>query len=667
MGETDAISEFGERLVADVVANAEADSVSTPEAFTRRVTEDLEQAGETENTFLAHHAARGVEVSGYAANDSLDSLDLFVTHFRQRPERLTPSQVDTYFRRLRTYLIRCRDGLARQLDDTTDVYEMTSAVAKHAAGATRVRLFLLTNAVTSVGATPDDELDGLPVSHHVWDLRRLERLASSGTQSEPVDVEFDPPLPCLGASGTDDDFRVLLAILPGTTLARLYGTYGTRLLQLNVRSFLQGRGAVNKGIRQTLQTEPERFLAYNNGVTATASRVEFADDHSQLVRKVHDLQIVNGGQTTASLHYAHVRDRVDLTRVQVQMKLTVVTPENLRQVVPEISRYSNTQNKVTVVDFSSNHPFHVAVEKNTRTLRAPASARPGLETRWFNERARGQYADALARERTPANQRRFRVVHPTAQKFTKSDAAKFVNSWHQLPHVVSRGAEKNFRAYMAAIGEHGPTVDVTLCQRLVATAILFRETDRIVAAQDFGGYKINIVAYTVAKLAQATGQRVNLDRLWHDQKLSTALRAALESLCAPVHDVITHPRRGTNVGEWAKHEDCWARVCDISWTPGRSLLRELTDDAVLVAAADTADPGTATTNSEPGQLGPPEVWFALIAWARETHNLTLAQRQLAATVGRSLEHGRRLSDAQAGHALRALEQARALGFRHAAQ
>lgn len=664
MSEEDPSESYPRRLLADVLATADADSITTPEAFTRRVLEELEQAGEVENTFVAHYAARGVEVSAYGTNESVTSVDLFVTYFRQVPERLGRTQVEAQFRRLSNYLDRCRNGLAQQFDESTDVHDMAAGVAKQVTDTPRVRLFLLTNAVSSVTTLPSEERDGLTVTHHIWDVERLERLASSGTLSESIVVDFDPPLPCLGTPGTDADFSVFLTILPGDTLAHLYGRYGTRLLELNVRSFLQGRGLVNKGIRQTLLTEPARFLAYNNGITATASQVEFTEndrDGTRLIRRVHDLQIVNGGQTTASLHHALVRDRADVARVLVQMKLTVVSPERLQDIVPEISRYSNTQNKVTVVDFSSNHPFHVAVEKVTRSLWAPAADGTGQETRWFYERARGQYADALTRERTPASQRRFRLVHPTSQKFTKSDAAKYLNSWRGLPHFVSRGAEKNFYAFMTAMGDDVPDVDTRLCQRLVATAMLFRTTDRIVAAQQFGGYKINVVAYTVAKLAEATGRRVDLDRIWREQALTPALTDALRDLSTPVHHVIIHPLRGTNVGEWAKQPDCWEQVCDIAWNPSNDLRDELTDDPTDVTAAAPGSTDSVTADAAAAVAAP--VWFALAAWARDSRNLAPWQRQLAANVGRHLNNDWPLSERQATQALRVLDEARQLGFR----
>jgi AIPR protein/Abortive infection phage resistance protein N-terminal domain len=664
---------YAQDLVNDVLATAEADNATTPDTFTRRALDDLEQAGVTENTFTAYYKAHGVEVSGYGSNDSLDTLDLFISSFRQSPldTRMTRADVDTLFRRVTTFIQRCRDGLRHDVEESSDVYDMCLAVEKKLPEVSRLRLFLLTNSTTSVTALPDSSLDGIPVSYEIWDLARFHRMATSGTLSEPIVVEFEQPLPCLPAPGAARDLSVFLAILPGPILARLYGQYGTRLLELNVRSFLQTKGAVNRGIRDTLLTGPELFLAYNNGITATASEVEFRhlENGSQAIRRIHDLQIVNGGQTTASIHYAQVRDKADISRVLVQMKLTVVPPERLQEIVPEISRYSNTQNKVTLVDFSSNHPFHVELEKVTRSLWAPAADGSGQETRWFYERARGQYADALARERTPARQRIFRTLHPLRQKFTKADAAKFEDSWAQLPHIVSRGAEKNFREFMIRLGERTPTVDTAYCQRLIAKAILFRGTEKIVSARQFGGYRANIVTYTIARISHESAQQIDLDRIWREQRLSPALEAAIDDLCVLVHQVITHPVRVANVTEWAKRPECWTRVLDINWQLPDQLRAELIDPS---ATAPRGRHAAAESPADEPQIAavtavPPADWFAVAHWARETHNLQPWQRQIAFTIGRNLSREWDISAKQAAQALRLMEEAERLGFRASGQ
>jgi len=664
------LAEYLQALIADVLSTAEADSTTTPYAFTRRVLDDLEQAGVTENTFPAYHKAYGVEVSGYGSNESLDTLDIFITSFRQDPEisRIGRTEVETLFRRVQTFVQRCRDGLRQQIDESDDVYDMCIGVEKKLSEVSRIRLFLLTDSVAPVITLSGATLNELPVSCEIWDLARLHRMATSGSLSEPIIVEFDDPLPCLTTPTTDRDFSVLLTIMPGLELAQLYGQYGTRLLELNVRSFLQAKGAVNRGIRDTLISDPERFLAYNNGITATASRVDFAalPDGRWAVQRIHDLQIVNGGQTTASIHYAYVKDRADISNVFVQMKLTVVAQERLQDIVPAISRYSNTQNKVTLVDFSSNHPYHVAVEKVTRTLWAPAADGGGQDTRWFYERARGQYADALARERTPARQRAFKAIHPLSQKFSKSDVAKFEHSWAQLPHIVSLGAEKNFREFMIKLADGAPPVDVTYYQRLIAKAILFRSTEKIITAQGFQGFRANIVTYTIARLVHDTGQRLDLDRIWREQKLSPSLASAIDSLSRRVRHVISNPVHQSNVTEWAKRVECWNRVLDIQWEIPVELGNELVDPSAAAAkgrhAAELTSEAAAKLIVAVASV-PAADWDTVARWAKETHNLQPWQRRLASDIAHCLANNQNITIAQAREAERLMIEAQRLGFR----
>lgn len=665
----EALAAYAQEVIADVLATAEAEGMTTPETFTRRAMDDLEQAGVTENTFNAYYRAHGIEVSGYGSNESLDALDMFVTCFRQDSlaARMSRTEVETLFRRLLNFVQRCRDGLRQQIDESDDVYDMCLAVEKKLPEVSRIRLFLLTNNDTLVTALPETLFSDLPVSYEIWDLTRFHRMTTSGTLSEPIVVEFRDPLPCLATPTTDETFSVFLAILPGPVLAALYSQYGTRLLELNVRSFLQAKGAVNRGIRGTLLTQPERFLAYNNGISATASRIEFImlPDGGRAIHRVHDLQIVNGGQTTASIHYAHVKDRTDVSGVFVQMKLTVIEPERLQEIVPEISRYSNTQNKVTLVDFSSNHPYHVAVEKTTRSLWAPAASGSGQETRWFYERARGQYADALARERTPARQKAFRTIHPLSQKFTKADVAKFQHSWEQLPHVVSLGAEKNFREFMIRLEDKAPAVDAIYCEQLIAKAILFRSTEKIVTAQGLQGFRANVVTYTIAKLAHETKQRIDLDGIWREQRLSPILAAAIDDLSRRVRLVIVNPVGNGNVTEWAKRAECWSRVADIAWTVPDQLQAELADPSAAARrgrhAAEMDSKAAAELIVAVASI-PAEDWFAVAHWAKETKNLEPWQRRLALDIGKYLSNGWDLSIKQAQQAERLMVEAQRQGF-----
>jgi hypothetical protein len=666
------VSEYARGLIAEVLATAEAEGEGAPAVFAHRVFGELELAGVTDNTFYAFHSSRGVEVHGFGRNEELASIDVFFIDFDQRDpaRKFGKALAERAAKYLTKYLEHVREGLAQSLDDVTDSHDMAVAVEKALSDVERVRLFLVTNATSTVKALRADSWEGLPVSVEIWDVARLHRLATSGALSEPIIVELDDPLPVLATKETDKDYAVLLAIIPGQLLADLYGEFGTRMLELNVRSFLQTKGAVNRGIRDTLLHNPERFLAYNNGISATASRIDFVDIEGggRAAKRIHDLQIVNGGQTTASIHYAAKKDKADLSHVFVQAKLTVVSSASIDDIVPSISKYSNTQNKVTVVDLSANHPFHVALEKGTRELWAPAAEGSGQETKWFYERARGQYTDALARERTDAARKRFQLVHPVRQKFLKSDVAKYENSWSQLPYLVSRGAEKNFRDFMDRMGERAPSVDKAFCQRVIAKAVLFKETERIVSRQEFGGYRANIVTYTIAKLANATAQRVDLDRIWREQRLTPALREAIAELCLPVQAIIVSPPpRMAHIGEWTKKVDCWTRVEAIQWEVPAALAAELVDGRrAKQVETETVEAGLSAaerdTISRAAGVAADD-WFAVSAWAKQTDNLAGWQRQIAFSLGKLATQSRPPSIKQATQGLRLLEEAMRLGFR----
>jgi len=664
---------FAHSLVQDVTASAEAESLSTHDAFAERVLGDLETAGHIEDWSVAYYRSHGIEVSGYGLNEGLGSLDIFLIQFRQQPlaVKVGAQEISALAKRAVNYLAKARTGLAEDLDNALDAHDMAAAVQSSLRTVSRVRVFIITNDVSTVLKVDPTTTDGgLSVTYEVWDLMRLNRLATSGVLHEPIAVSFREPLPCLSTPRTDENYAVFLAIIRGDELGAIYREYGTRLLELNVRSFLQLKGAVNRGIRETLINSPERFLAYNNGISATASKVELirTEDGGMAIRKIQDLQVVNGGQTTASIHNALVRDEADLSRVFVQMKLTVVQPEHLNEIVPEISRFSNTQNKVTVVDFSSNDPYHVELEKVTRTLWAPAAEGSGQETKWFYERARGHYADALSRERTPAKQRAFKIQYPTRQKFLKTDVAKWENSWGQKPWLVSRGAEKNFRAFMAEQGGKVPTEDIRFVQRLLAKGILFRATERIVTEQHFGGYRANIVTHTIAKLCNSTSQRLDLDRVWKDQVITDASAQALAEISNLVYKVIIAPPAGSsNVGEWTKKEACWARVVGLDWDVPESVSRELLD---VSKAAQTArlDQAAGITEQDAAAIArvsgfSSESWLALSKWAKETGNLQPWQRSLAFSIGRVLARGAEPSSKQAVQGVIILDLVLAVGFK----
>lgn len=579
------IEQFAQDLRQDIIneTHIEGQEALRAEAFTARMIQELTEAGELDDGQVAFYKARGLEVSGYSIADEGMRLDLLVVVYTglAPPETVTKDAVETAITRLMGFFEKARDDLLESLEESTAAFDMTLSI-RELTTLEKLRLFVITDGRTTVKARPIERRGDLEVSFHVWDIRRLYQCVTSGQQQESIDIDFvkrfGSALPCLVAPHTWTDYAAHLAVIHAPILAAVYEEYGTRLLERNVRAFLQTRGKVNQGIRNTILNEPERFLAYNNGISATASSVEVIpmEGGGFGIAAVKDFQIVNGGQTTASLHHVAKRDKADISHIHVPAKLTVVAAKQLNEIVPLISRYANSQNKVNEADFEANDPFHVQVEKWSRSVWAPAVGGSQIQTRWFYERARGQYQDSLTREQTPARMRLFKTVHPNSQKFSKTDLAKFENSWGQLPHIVSLGAEKNFRHFTLRLA-HRSRFQVTQAyfERLVAMAVLFRRTERIVSQQQFGGYRANIVTYTIALLAHATGQQIDLDAIWREQNISEHTSAAVEALCYPVRDALIDAPGSGNVTEWCKKEACWNRVRELRVTLPRGLRNEL--------------------------------------------------------------------------------------------
>jgi len=573
------IAEFFHDFRQDLLAGAESDGRFLLSEFMESMAADLVDTGVVDGFELCHfRAQRGMRVDGYWFDDE-GVLNLFIADFDSREElgSLTRTELDAAFRRVTNFYTASADGgLAAELEVTAPEYGLAQEIADRKDRLRKLNFILLSERALSdrIKELPDAVVEGVPASYQIWDISRLQRLRSSSSQKEALDLDFEEAfgasIPCIPADLGASAYRSFLLVMPAEILASLYEKYGSRLLEQNVRTFLQVRGNVNKGIRATILNEPEMFFAYNNGITATAQEVETTQtDRGLAVSRLVDLQIVNGGQTTASLFHTLKRDKADLSRIFVQMKLSVVDAERSEVIVPRISEYANTQNRVSAADFFSNHPFHVRMEEFSRRIWAPAADAAVRETKWFYERARGQYADAQSKL-TLAEKRRFLAEYPKKQMFTKTDLAKFENVWDDAPHWVNLGAQKNFAHYAERIGREwersSDAFNEFYYKRAVARGIIFKATERIVSAQPWynGGYRANIVAYTLAILGEVARRRkeyIDFIAIWDAQKVGSDLEAAITIAAAAVNEDITTPPQGiSNISEWCKRESCWLRI-----------------------------------------------------------------------------------------------------------
>lgn len=573
------VEEFFHDFRQETLADAEANRTYQLEAFMEAVSTELIETGFIEGFEHCHYRApRGMRVDGYWFNDE-GALDIFVADFdcRRELETLTRTDVDAAFKRVVNFFEASLQGTLEP-DVTTPEYGLVRQIADRRAMLRQVNFYLTSERVLSdrFQGFPDGEVGGIRASYHIWDMARFQRQRSSRGHKEPLDINFvdmfGNGIACLPANLGSDSYQSYLIVMPAPILAALYDRYSARLLEQNVRTFLQARAQVNKGIRATIMNEPQMFFAYNNGITATAQDVEtrITDSGLQIVR-ITDLQIVNGGQTTASLFHTQRRDKADLSGIFVQMKLSVIDSEQSEMVVPRISEYANTQNRVNAADFFSNHPFHVRMAEFSRRIWAPAQQGAQRETKWFYERARGQYVDAQSKL-TPGEQKRFRAEYPKAQMFTKTDLAKFENVFDDHPRWVNLGGQKNFARYALRIGKEweksSDSFNEFYFKRAIVRGILFRATEKLVSAQPWynGGYRANIVAYTLSMLGEVTKRRkvtVDYQRIWSVQAIDDVLSEALVTIATAVNEDIIRPPQGiSNISEWCKREGCWTRLVE---------------------------------------------------------------------------------------------------------
>lgn len=675
------LEEWGTDFLNDILARAGAreDGEFQENVFTEEAIGYLVAAGECLDPEVKYHRGRGIKVNAWDLHEENDSVDLFVTIFdASDPCRKVPrSEAIEALARCRKFLEKSLEELWKEIEPASPGFEVAQALNSIAPRLKRVKVYLLTNGRVDPEPFPDEKVGDVEVSHYICDLDKLFQASGKGAVREPIEIGADLLAGGLACVRLPDDNKVYdsyVGMMPGDVLADMYDRWGQRILEQNVRSYLQARGAVNKGILETVRDHPEMFLAYNNGISTIAedALVEPPDGVAVVVRRLRNFQVVNGAQTTATLHDARKNRGLDITTVYVPFKLTVLrNKDKVDELVPSISRYANTQNKVSLSDFSANDPYHIALERVSRVTWVP-SEKGKSTTKWFYERARGGYINEMNREGTEAKKRAFRAMYPKSQMLNKTSLAKYWMTWARLPYLVSLGAEKNFSRFMEQHAK-GSVPDETYFRRLVAKAILFQECDTIVARQGYGGYKANVVTYTVAWLSFLTAQRIDLDSIWEKQAPSEAVKDALLELSGVVWDHLNHPPPNVrNLSEWAKREACWTTLRDKPHALprlDRELLAVGLEESYPSERPRDALPLSAEAEAELAAVESkkPEWWFGMARWAAKTGSLRSWERSLAFSLGEVLRSGRRPSPKQAHQGARILREALDAGYRHSGE
>jgi hypothetical protein len=524
---------------------------------------------------------------GYAVSEDLDTLDLFVSLYAGAPSitHVPDADVMQAAGQCLQFLKSCVEGkLVKKLDETNDAYEIATVIETCYDNLDRIRIFVLTDCQSKAKAFKPRDVKGKTISLEVMDIERLHRHWSEGKPRDELLIDFEEvsgdALPCVYVPGQLAGYDYALAAIPAETLYVLYEKFGPRLLEANVRSFLSATGKVNRGIRDTLRLAPEHFMAFNNGIVMVAdeARIGRAADGSIGLLGLKGMQIVNGGQTTASIYFTRKKTpEIDISRVRVPAKVIILQssdPVSEEQMIADISRFANSQNSVKQSDLSANKPFHVQLEKLANTTFCPDGV-----GRWFYERAAGSYNVLLAREgTTPAKLRQLKEAVPASRKISKTDIAKYIYAWDERPDMVSQGSQKNFNKFMEnmaeGVTESPQPLTVQWYKSTIAKAILFKEAHKISRAKHFAQAQANIAAYLVSVVANRMGERLDLDRVWNRQGISKQLHQQLEKWAIEVEAALRSNAGAKMISEQAKRSECWEAVRQYDYSDPRTDIPE---------------------------------------------------------------------------------------------
>lgn len=652
-------SEFLESLRAD---SAISGSDTVDEFLTRTLgmlvdydeIQDPQRIGCGDKRCSGNHVMRA---DGYCFDETDHSLVLVISDFQDShdTDNLTMSRVDDLYWRMYYFLNEiCNGRMEDYFDDSDDILKVARLIRKRMNAPAddpeqilKVKLYIITNkdlspdllnqnlletkirktkgqkSVKTTKKIKKSDFEGKPLEINLWSPERFYEKEKS-LNNDPIVIDFEADyhsagIPCIkGNIGENLGYEAYIAIIPGKLLADIYINHGSKVLEGNVRAFLgtSGSKSVNSGIRRTINNEPNKFFTYNNGIATTAADVETQEIDGQLyITKIVDLQIINGGQTTASLAEAVLKKtNTELDGIFVPMKLTVIddreteNEEGVRfydQMVQAIAKYANSQNKVTAADLFSNDPFHIWMEKSSKRWLAP-SAKYAIPTGWYYERSRKRYQQELFKIRSVVDQKRFQAKFPKDQLITKEQLGMYLTTMAQRPHIVAKGKNfvikefntiitQEYRANKAVFNEF-------YFKKCICAAIIYRTVDNYLETNKdsakkqtgfwykAGGYKLDIVPYSVAKILHSIpkGYTLNWDYIWNHQMVSPAFMREIELVTKMTNDFICDSH-GIIVTEYCKKEDTWVTFRDtVPYTPSDRFIDELMPEGLIKEQEESA-------------------------------------------------------------------------------
>ncbi len=543
-------------------------------------------------------SSENIQLNGYLYEETENKLNLYVVEYEPfgdqdlQIKETTMTNLKLIANKAKRFYTNASQILETS-EKATEFYDVAKLIINNKNTIEEINIYVVTSKFYSSNKPIDLSIKDIQtVNVHVWDMDRIFKLyeATQGIKEFKIDFEQDYntslkmlKVPDLNSASSTTDCYI--GMIPALTLAKIYDDLGPRLVERNVRSFLQARGGTNKGIRDTLKDpeQKELFVSYNNGISSVAKdgEIELHDDRLAIIKDLTNWQIVNGGQTTASIHQAYKSD-VDLEGIYVQAKLTIlnINKENLTadeyiledQMISKISEYANTQNKINKSDLLANTRFMSDLEKFSRSVWIPMEDHRKVESKWYFERARGQYMVDIGRRPKGKKQNDFKREYPKENVVTKVEIAKYFMSWEGYPHISSKGGEEAFKRFMDVNSEywkngsdsdgglmHMKHISEPFYKEIIARRIINGYVSDIVNTLGLKGYKANVNYYTVAMLNNLYGEKIDLLEVWDHQGLSNKWEDVVRTIAKQALTYLRGSAEDQNVTQWAKKEECWIK------------------------------------------------------------------------------------------------------------
>lgn len=584
------LEDFYQGFYQDALTDFQIDKdASKAQIFTQKIGDYLVQDGDVTDITWSEYIQSDIEFAGYAYDEERKLLTIIGSQFflGEQIETLTKDMYERKFKKMKFFFeetVNINLPLYSVMSPTDEAVESAKYIYElfNSAKIQRIMFLIITNGTLTrnTKVIAPEIIKNMRADFQVFDLKDIYRISTQENNLQEIEVSIgdytDDGLLCLPASLEAQDYASYLVVMPGNVLAQIYDQYGQKLLEQNVRTFLQFKGNTNKKMQITIKEEPERFFAYNNGLTCTASSIEVEKQDNVLkIVRLNGLQIVNGGQTTSVIYNCY-KNKVDISNIFVQMKLSVVSKEDeYADFVGKVARYANSQNPVKESDFFSNSPFHKTFKELSERIWAPMSGGQQIKNKWYYERTRGQYLNEKAKYVRDGKEKEFLLRYPKEQMVDKHLLAKTEMIFSNFPYLSTKTNQafpKFAKQIEDMLEKDELSINEAYFKEAIAKIILTVKTDCILKEADWVKSRKSVRAYIKAyalailnKYVKEHEAYLNYVDVWDRQDISDDMEKVLNICINVVRSYIESQENEADLREKFSREYTWKEIQQIKF------------------------------------------------------------------------------------------------------